>query len=53
MVNMEYMTKGISYDDARKLMVKANFRNVIENIEDINLQEEIDKIINSKLKESL
>ena len=47
------MTKGISYDDARKLMVKANFRNVIENIEDINLQEEIDKIINSKLKESL
>ena len=34
-------------------MVKANFRNVIENIEDINLQEEVDKIINSKLKESL
>ena len=45
------MTKGISYDDARKLMVKANFRNVIENIEDINLQEEIDKIINNKLEE--
>lgn len=39
------MTKGISYKDARKLIIKANFSDILENIED----EEIKNIIEEKI----
>lgn len=39
------MTKGISYEDAKKLIVKANFSNIIKDIKDENLQDEIMKLI--------
>ncbi len=35
------MTKGISYEDAKKLIVKANFSNIIREIKDEELQKEI------------
>ncbi len=35
------MTKGISYDDAKRLIVKANFSNIIRGIKDEKLQKEI------------
>lgn len=35
------MTKGISYEDAKKLIVKANFSKIIKNIKDENLQNDI------------
>lgn len=39
------MTKGISYDDAKKLIVKANFDNIIKGIKDEELQKEIIELI--------
>ena len=43
------MTKGISYSDAKKLIVKANFNKIINEIEDERLNEminrKIDKVI--------
>ena len=39
------MTKGISYEDARKLIIKANFNNIINEIPDEELQEKIMEII--------
>ena len=39
------MTKGISYEDARKLIIKANFNNIINEITDEELQERIIEII--------
>ena len=39
------MTKGISYEDARKLIIKANFNNIINEIPDEELQEKIIEII--------
>ena len=35
------MTKGISYDDAKKLIVKANFSSIVSKIRDKELQKEI------------
>ena len=39
------MTKGISYEDARKLIIKANFNNIINEIPDEELQTKIIEII--------
>lgn len=39
------MTKGISYNDARKLLVKANFNNIIKDIENEELKEKINEKI--------
>lgn len=39
------MTKGISYDDAKKLIVKANFNNIIKGIKNEELQKEIIELI--------
>ena len=44
------MSKGISEFDAKKLIVKANFNNVIQNIEDEELQNEIIEIIENKFR---
>ena len=44
------MSKGISEIDAKKLIVKANFNNVIQNIEDEELQNEIIEIIENKFR---
>ena len=35
------MTKGISYEDARKLIIKANFNNIINEIPDEKLEQEV------------
>lgn len=43
------MTKGISYDDARKLIVKANFSKILKEIKNEELQNEIISIIDEKL----
>ena len=40
------MTKGISYEDARKLIVKANFNDIIRKINDESLEKLIDEEIN-------
>ena len=39
------MTKGISYEDTRKLIIKANFNNIINEIPDEELQAKIIEII--------
>lgn len=43
------MTKGISYNEARRLIVKANFNKIIKEIEDVKLKylinQEIDEVI--------
>ncbi len=38
------MTKGISYNDAKKLIIKANFYEILNNVKN----EEIKKIIDKK-----
>lgn len=43
------MTRGIPYEEARKLIVKANFNNIILKLNDENLQEEIIKEIDRRL----
>lgn len=43
------MTRGISYSEARKLMVKANLNKIIKEIKNEELEEEITKIIDKKL----
>ena len=43
------MTKGISYDDARKLIVKANFNNIINKITNKELKKEIISEIDKKI----
>ena len=40
------MTKGISYEDARKLIIKANFNDIIRKINDESLEKLIDEEIN-------
>ena len=40
------MTKGLSYKEARKLIIKANFNDIIRKIEDEDLINLIDKEIN-------
>ena len=37
------MTKGISYEDAKKLIIKANFNEIINNIEDEDLRKQIEE----------
>ncbi len=39
------MTKGISYEDAKKLIVKANFSEIIRSIKNEDLQNDIIKMI--------
>lgn len=39
------MTKGISYEDAKKLIIKANFNDIIKNIEDEELKNMIEEQI--------
>ena len=46
------MTKGISYEEARKLMVKANFRKVINSIEDENVRGKIEEFLDNKLEKN-
>lgn len=43
------MTKGISYNDARKLIVKANFNEIIEDLPSNSLKKEVVEQINNKL----
>ena len=43
------MSRGISYNDAIKLIVKAKFNKVLENIVNLNLKEKIIEEINKKL----
>lgn len=43
------MSKGISESDAKKLIIKANFNKILQNIDDINLQNEIIEIIENKI----
>ena len=43
------MTKGISYNDARMLMVKAGLNKIIREIKDEDLKEEVTKMIERKL----
>lgn len=43
------MSKGISYSDARKLLVKANFNNILNDIENESLNTEINDKINEKI----
>lgn len=44
------MTKGISYNDARKLIVKANFSDIINEIDSEELRKEVIKEIDKKLR---
>ena len=39
------MTKGISYDDAKRLIVKANFNEIIKDINNEELQNDINQVI--------
>lgn len=43
------MSRGISYNDAMKLLVKAKFNNIIENIEDDELKQYIINKIDTRL----
>lgn len=43
------MTKGFSYDDARKLMVKASFNSIVREIDNEDLENQINKIIDEKI----
>lgn len=44
------MTKGISYNEARKLLVRANFNNIVNTIESESLREAINKKVEEILK---
>ena len=46
------MSKGISYSDARKLLVKANFNNILDGIENESLNTEINEKIDDKINET-
>lgn len=43
------MTKGISYNEAKRLIIKANFNKIMKEIEDVKLEylinEQIDKVV--------
>lgn len=43
------MSKGISNEDARKLIVKANFNEILKSVFDENLQNEINRMIDNLL----
>lgn len=47
------MSKGISYSDARKLLVKANFNNILYGIENESLNTEINDKIDEKINEKI
>ena len=47
------MSKGISYSDARKLLVKANFNNILDGIENESLNTEINDKIDDKINEKI
>ena len=47
------MSKGISYSDARKLLVKANFSNLLNDIENESLNAEINDKIDEKINEKI
>lgn len=44
------MTRGISYDNAKKIIVKAKFSEIIEKISDDNVREEILSEIDRRLE---
>ncbi len=44
------MTKGLSYEDSRKLIVKANLSKIIQKINNEELEEEINKVIEKLIK---
>ena len=43
------MTKGISYEDARKLIIKANMNDIITEIPDEDLKLEVTELIDAKI----
>lgn len=45
------MAKGIAYNEARMLMVKANLNKIVREIKDEDLKEEITKMIENKLSQ--
>ena len=47
------MSKGISYSDARKLLIKANFNNILDGIENESLNTEINDKIDDKINEKI
>ncbi len=44
------MSKGISEEDAKKLIINANFKIVLDNILDNSIKTEIEEIINERIK---
>ena len=44
------MSKGISEEEAKKLIIKANFKIVLDNILDENIKTEIEEIIDERIK---
>ena len=43
------MTKGISFEEAKKLIVKANFNKIIKELDDVKLE----YLINSKIDKTI
>ena len=46
------MAKGISYEKARELMVRANFRKIVNSIGDENIREKIEESIDEKMQKN-
>ena len=44
------MSKGISEKEAKKLIIKANFKTVLDNILDSDIKQEIEDIIDERIK---
>lgn len=44
------MSKGISEEEAKRLIIKANFKIVLDNILDSSIKNEIEEIINERIK---
>ena len=44
------MSKGISEEEAKRLIIKANFKIVLDNILDENIKNEIEEIIDERIK---
>lgn len=44
------MSKGISEEEAKKLIIKSNFKIVLDNILDDSIKTEIEEIINERIK---
>ena len=43
------MTKGISYNEAKRLIVKANFNKIINELDDVKLAYYINEMINEAI----